>query len=391
MAASRGVDNWNDNFKGQGDVSTVAKVDTGILYEENGNRSTQQLTRGTSVTYIDSQSKSHTRVAIRIGQDVFFTNVDNLVKPKSVGVVNLKPQAFGLGAPLSLTSYVTTLKTSIKNRDDIKGELQEYLLDLVDYVSSGSGGLTGFKFTELPMSSIRNDFGEALGPIFCLKSGLINKNLGVNASSTVSFPASGSAQLLDYIITTSTKQIKVSAKSKGTANTLKMNSLISQVDIAKHGASTEFQLMSIINSNSMNMGPIQGCALINEISGSAASSVGDLKGNNAVLSDASIQLFGNLIKNDAELRNRKTITLRNISYVCEKKLIEYSKKSMVSKKFTEIVKDVLDNEVFYVKLDIDNGIPRFKIASTSDRTISNLVLRSKNGYNRPSDKLGFKV
>ena len=115
MAASRGVDNWNDNFKGQGDVSTVAKVDTGVLYEENGNRSTQQLTRGTPVTYIDSQSKSHTRVAIRVGQDIFFTNVDNLVKPKSLGVVNLKPQAFGLSAPLSLASYITTLKTSIKN------------------------------------------------------------------------------------------------------------------------------------------------------------------------------------------------------------------------------------------------------------------------------------
>ena len=134
MAASRGVDNWNDNFKGQGDISTVAKVDTGVLYEENGNRSTQQLTRGTPVTYIDSESKSHTRVAIRIGQEIFFTNVDNLVKPKSLGVVNLKPQAFGLSAPLSLTSYITTLKTSIKNRTDINGELQEYLLDLVDYV-----------------------------------------------------------------------------------------------------------------------------------------------------------------------------------------------------------------------------------------------------------------
>ena len=131
MAASRGVDNWNDNFKDQGDVSTVAKVDTGVLYEKSGNRSTQQLTRGTPVTYIDSESKSHTRVAIKINQDIFFTSVDNLVKPKSVGVINLKPQAFGLGAPLSLTSYVTTLKTSIKNRGDIKGELQEYLLDLV--------------------------------------------------------------------------------------------------------------------------------------------------------------------------------------------------------------------------------------------------------------------
>ena len=390
MAASRGVDNWNDNFKGQGDVSTVAKVDTGILYEENGNRSTQQLTRGTPVTYIDSQSKSHTRVAIRINQDIFFTSVDNLVKPKSLGVVNLKPQAFGLGAPLTLTSYVTTLKTSIKNRGDIKGELQEYLLDLVDYVSSGSGGLVGYKFTELPLASIRNDFGEAIGPIFCLKSGLINKNLGINASSTISFPGSGAAQLLDYIISTSTKQIKVSAKSKGTANTLKMTSLVSQVN-PKFQSTIEFQLMSIINSNSMNMGPIQGCSLIGVISQQAAGSVGGLRGNDAVISDVSKQLFANLIMNDSELRNRKTITLRNIAYVCEKKLVEYSKKSMVSKKFTEIVKDILDNEVFYVKLDIDNGIPRFNVASTSDRTISNLVLRNKNSYNRPSDKLGFKV
>ena len=390
MAASRGVDNWNDNFKGQGDVSTVAKVDTGVLYEENGNRSTQQLTRGTPVTYIDSQSKSHTKVAIRINQDIFFTSVDNLVKPKSLGVVNLKPQAFGLGAPLTLTSYVTTLKTSIKNRGDIKGELQEYLLDLVDYVSSGSGGLVGYKFTELPLASIRNDFGEAIGPIFCLKSGLINKNLGINASSTISFPGSGAAQLLDYIISTSTKQIKVSAKSKGTANTLKMTSLVSQVN-PKFQSTTEFQLMSIINSNSMNMGPIQGCSLIGVISQQAAGSVGGLRGNDAVISDVSKQLFANLIMNDSELRNRKTITLRNIAYVCEKKLVEYSKKSMVSKKFTEIVKDILDNEVFYVKLDIDNGIPRFNVASTSDRTISNLVLRNKNSYNRPSDKLGFKV
>ena len=42
---------------------------------------------------------------------------------------------------------------------------------------------------------------------------------------------------------------------------------------------------------------------------------------------------------------------------------------MVSKKFTEIVKDILDNEVFYVKLDIDNGIPRFNVASTSDLSL----------------------
>ena len=75
MAASRGVDNWNRNWKGQGDISSMSKVDSGILYEENGNRVDQTLTRGTPVTYIDGQSKSHTRVAVRVGEDVFFTNV----------------------------------------------------------------------------------------------------------------------------------------------------------------------------------------------------------------------------------------------------------------------------------------------------------------------------
>ena len=396
MAASRGVDNWNDNFKGQGDISTLAKVDTAILYEENGNRSSQQLTRGAPVTYIDNQSKSHTRVAIRIGQDIFFTNVDNLVKPKSIGFIDLKPQAFGLGAPLSLTSYVNTVKTSIKNRQDIKGELQEYLIDLVDYVSTGNGGLTGYKFTEFPMASITKDFGEVLGPIFCLKSGLINLNLGVNSSSTISFPASGAAQLLDYYINTSTNQYKISAKSKGTANTLKMASLVPTILndnklLSRYAGTNEFKLMNIINSNTTNMGAIEGASFIGAISKQAASSVRGLRGNNAVLTDISKQLFANVIINDTELRSRKTITLRNIAYVCEKKIVEFSRRTMVSKKFTEIVKDVLNNEVFYVKLDIDNGIPRFNIASTSDRTLSNFIFRNKNSYDRPSDKLGFKI
>ena len=393
MAASRGVDNWNDNFKGQGDISTVVKVDTAVLYEENGNRSAQKLTRGTPITYIDSESKSHTRVAVSVGQNIFFTSVDNLVKPKSLGAINLKPQAFGLGAPLSLSSYVTTLKSSIKNRGDIKGELQEYLLDLVNYVSSGSGGLTGYKFTELPMASIRNDFGEALGPIFCLKSGLIGKNLGVNASSTISFPGSGAAQLLDYIINTSTNRIKVSAKSKGTANTLKMVSLVPSIlnDVnlsTKHASSLEFRLMNTINSNNTNMGAIRGCALIGAISQQAAASVGGISGSSQIPNP---RLFANLINNDARLKSSQRITLRNIAYVCEKKIVEFSKKTMVSKKFTEIVKDVLDNEVFYVKLDIDNGIPKFNVISTSDRNISGIHFRNKNGYDSTSDKLGFKI
>ena len=394
MTASTGSENWKDNWKGQGDITTMIKVVDATIYDKDNKRLPQKLSKGTPVTYVDSESKEYSKVAIRVGQDIFFTRVDNLVKPKSLGVVNLKPQAFGLGTPLSLTSYVTTLKTSIKNRGDIKGELQEYLLDLVDYASSGSGGLAGYKFDELPISVITKDFGEVIGPIFCLRSGLINLNLGVNASSTVSFPPSRTAPLLDYYINTSTKQIKVSAKAKGTSNTLKPSAIVPAVVndsklSAKHGTSLEFRLLSTINSSSINMGAIQCAVLIGAISQQAAASVGGLKGNTASI--PAPQLFANLIQNEAILKNKKSFTLREIAYACEKKVVEYSKKTMVSKKLTEIVKDVLDNEIFFVKLDIDNGIPRFKIVTTSDRTISNLVLRNKNDTNSAPDRLGFKL
>ena len=394
MTASTGSENWISNWKGQGDITSMIKVVDATIYDKDNKRLPQKLSKGTPVTYIDNQSKEYSKVAIRVGQDIFFTRIDNLVKPKTLGAVNLKPQAFGLGAPLSLTSYVSTLKKSIKNRNNIKGELQEYLLDLVDYVFSGGGGLVGFKFNELPMASIRNDFGEVLGPIFCLRSGLINLNLGVNASSTISFPTSGAEPLLDYLINTPTKQIKVSAKAKGTSNTLKMSALVpavlndSKLSI-KHANSLEFRLMSTINSNSINMGAIECALLIGAISPQAAGSVRGLRGNGTEIPNP--QLFIDLISNESILRSKQKFTLREIAYACEKKVVEFSRKTMVSKKLTEIVKDILDNEIFFVKLDIDNGIPRFNIVSTSDRTISNLVFRNKNDTGRASDRLGFKL
>ena len=233
-----------------------------------------------------------------------------------------------------------------------------------------------------------------IGPIFCLRSGLVNLNLGVNASSTVSFPASGTAPLLDYYINTSTKQIKVSAKAKGTANTLKPAAIVPVVVndsklSAKHANSLEFRLLNTINSNSVNMGAIQCAVLIGAISQQAAASVSGLRGNTATIPVP--QLFANIIQDEPILRGKKIFTLRQIAYACEKKVVQFSQKTMVSKKLTEIVKDVLDNEIFFVKLDIDNGIPRFKIVTTSDRTISNLVLRNKNDTNSAPDRLGFKL
>ena len=73
-------------------------------------------------------------------------------------------------------------------------------------------------------------------------------------------------------------------------------------------------------------------------------------------------------------------------------LINYSKQTKNSNRFTEIVKDVLMNEIYFAKFGIDNGIPNFNVkATTGVNGISNLVFRTKNGYMSKSDKLGFKL
>ena len=248
--------------------------------------------------------------------------------------------------------------------------------------------------------SILSDFGEVLGPIYCIKRGLTNKNLGVNQSSSVFFPVAGAEPLLDYFIKTSTDTYKISAKAKGTANTLKMNSLVPALQqnntlLSRYQNSIEFRLMKTIHDNSTNNGAILGAALIGAITQQAVASVSDLRGNNAVLSNTSKQLFSNIIQNDTRLRtkfiNEENITLRNIAYVCEKEIVDFTKQTTVSQKLTNIVKDILNNELFYVKMSIDNGIPIFNVFSSSDKNISNLIFRNKNGYESFSDKLGFKV
>ena len=397
MAASRGVDNWNKNWKGQGNISTSVKVNSATIYEEDGSKSLAILTKGLPVTYLDNQSATHTRVAIQVGDIVYLTNIDNLQKPQSIGRVDLKPQAFGLGGTsFTLSTYLAKVKLSINSRDDIKGDLKDYLLDLIKQVEFGSNSITGYNLTEFPMGSILSDFGEVLGPIFCIKSGLSKFNLGVNQSSTIFFPIAGTEPLLDYFIRTIKDSYKISAKAKGTSNTLKMNSLVpsllsDNILRVRYQNTLEFRLMQTIHDNSTNMGSILGCSLVGIISQGAAASVSGLRGNNAIISDNAKEQFKSLISSDSRLRNNNNITLRNIAYLCEKQLVEFTKRTLISQRLTNIVKDILNNEVFFVKMNIDNGVPRFTISSTSDRSISNLYFRNKNGYDSTSDKLGFKL
>jgi hypothetical protein len=393
MAGSRGIDNWNKNWRGRGNVPTVVKTSSGAPYYEQQNSvsTVGRIPRGTQVVYIDNISRVHNKVAVQYNGQTVYTNIDNLAKPRSISVVNLKPQAFGLaGTEYTLSGYITALKNSIRSRSDIQGDLQEYLLDLVEFADTNSSNISGYDINDLPIRDIIKDFGEVIGPIYCIRRGLSRYNVGVNITSKIFIPVAPNEPLLDYYIIAGSNRIKVSAKARGTSNTLKVADLVPVILgnptlLRKYGNSIEFNTMRQIYDNTMIQGPIKACGVLGIITQEAVNSVAS---NPADVPDTS--LFTNLIQSDVRLQNSSQVTTRQVSFLCEKALIDYSKKETI--KYTEIVREVLKNEIYFVKLDINGGIPSFMTQSTSgDTSISNLYFRTKNGYDAKSDKLGFKL
>lgn len=395
MAGSRGIDNFNKNWRGQGNIPTRVKATSGAVYYDSPttSRVAGRIPVNTEVIYRDDLTRDYNKVAVQVGDVVFYTGVDNLAKPASLSTVNLKPQAFGLaGTEYTLTGYLTALRNSIRSRTDINGDLQEYLLDLVQFAETGGTNITGYDIRSFPIRDIIKDFGEVIGPIYCVKRGLTSYNIGVNVSSKIFIPVAPNEPLLDYYINTANNSIKVSAKAVGTSNTLKVADLVpvvlqNQSLLQKYANSIEFQTMRAIHENSMVQGPIQACGILGIITPAAVSSV---SANPIDVPDKT--LFQNLISSDTRLQNNPNVTTKQVSFLCEKALIDYSKQTANSTKYTEIIRDVLRNEIYFVKLNISGGIPSFQVQATSGQTsVNNLYFRTKNGYDAKSDKLGFKL
>ena len=395
MTATTGDRNWIKNWKGRGDQNTFIKVNSAVLYEENGIKSNAILTKGQSVTYIDDQSKDHLRVAIKVGDQIYRTKIDNLLKPSSIGGIDLKPQSFGVvGRSFNISDYISTLKKNIQLRDDIKGELEEYLLDLVDAVEFGKSGIGGYDLSTIPLATVEKDFGEALGPIHCIKRGLVNKNLGITQATSIFVPSFGSEPLVDYILRNpSGISIRVSAKGSKTSNTLKPRFLVPPVRetpilAQRHLNSTEFQVLGLLHDYSTNEGAIRAALLLGKITQRAFGTITNFA-NSTKLSDIARQEFSNLIDSDLNTKGRKSIDMRQLSKLCENIVVKYSKDK--SQKYTKIVNDVLNNDIIIVKLAITNGLPFFTIAQSYDGNIANISLRNKNSFNVGGEKLGFQL
>ena len=420
MAARTGNLAWRVHFQGL-DRNTRIKKPSTTVFDQEGNKLNVPLMMGTDATYIDNLSESHPNdsqsasverkkvVAIRVGQDTYYVDVNDLIKPASLNKVKLSPQSFGLGGTSTLSNYVSNLKSSIKSRQDIKGDLEDYLTDLVDYEMTGTGNLSGYNTTDLPMASIEKEFGEALGPIFCIKKGLVGKSLGVNQSTQINIVGEG-VKTKDYeLINTDGKIINVSAKGgTSSSNTYKPSSIMEIVDpdprlqsrINQYGA-TQLNVIRTLNNNSAILGPIK-----------AANALGYYNAQSSLLPSTGVRNSSFISKQlqkayepmfltaDSEIAKRYrekektggTFTYRTITWCHENFLIKYSLKSANQKIFSRIVNDVTSSNLFFVKLNFSSQVPTFNVLFPGSGSINNVKLRQKNTkFDGGGEKLGFQI
>ena len=426
MAARTGNLAWKVHFQGL-DRKTKIRRPTTVVFDQEGNKVAVPLMMGTDATYIDNLSESHPNdsqsasverkkvVAINVGGEVYYVDVNDLIKPASLNNVDLKPQEFGLSGQYTLTNYVSSLKSSIRSRQDINGDLQDYLLDLVDYINTGTGNLSGYNLTELPMSSIEKEFGEALGPIFCIKRGLVGKldksgkSLGVTQATQINIVGKG-VKTKDYeLINTDGRTLNISAKG-GTAssNTFKPSSIMEIVDadsrlrsrIEAYGR-TQLNVIRTLNENNALLGPIRAANALGYYSALSrfVPSAG-VRNPNFISQELQQAYEPMFLTADTAIAQRyrekqrtgSTFTYRTLTWCHENFLIKYSLESSNQSIFTRIVNDVTSAGLFFVKLNFSSQVPTFSVLMPGSGSINNVKFRQKNTkFDGGGEKLGFQI
>jgi len=426
MAARTGNLAWKVHFQGLDRKTKIRRPST-IVFDQEGNKVNVPLMMGADATYIDNLSESHPNdsqsaslerkkvVAINVGGEVYYVDVNDLIKPASLDKVDLKPQAFGLSGQFTLTNYISNLKSSIRSRQDINGDLQDYLLDLVDYINTGTGNLSGYNLTNLPMSSIEKEFGEALGPIFCIKRGLVGKldksgkSLGVTQSTMINIVGQG-ARTKDYeLINTNGAILNISAKGgTSSSNTYKPASIMETIQlnpklesrINQYGK-TQLDIIKTLNTYSAIQGPIiaaNALGYYNTLSSFLPKS--GLQNPNLISKELQEVYEPMFLTADSEIAKRyrekqktkTTFTYRTITWCHENFLIKYSLQSENQKIFTKIVNDVTSAGLFFVKLNFSGQVPTFSVLMPGSGSINNVYLRQKNTkFGGGGEKLGFQI
>jgi hypothetical protein len=412
--ASYGSDNWNRNWRGS-DKQSVVKKSFSSYYKRNKNGTFSRvgkLNEGTPIVYINSQTKEHTRAAINISNDeeIYYINIDNLVKPITNARSNLplNPSSFGLqGIYPSVTTYYNAVVEALNNRNDIDGELFDYLHQLLNYAKIGSHDYSGIMMDGFPWNELVKDFGEVLGPIVCVKNrrGLLSNIIPTFelSSAKIFIPSSGEP-IYDYKIISGKSEHLISAKSaRAVTNQIKpqyaipvVRGKLSQILLM----SDAYNLLNILANYSIKQGPFYGWQLLQNTTDLTSDAINDMEKNYAPRNKKSIDLISDYESWKPFLNKyfsgRKRISYGQVRYKCEQLIETKTKTGTLNINLKEIFKVYLnESRVIFVKTGINSntGVPSFTASAGGGSTLVNrLYLRSSNSSpTRLGDKIGFQI
>lgn len=412
--ASSGIINFQRNWRGSDHTTSVKKSVSIYTKSEDGiYQAAGAVNAGTQVTYIDSLTENHLRAAFKIDDgEVFYANVDYFVKPGTgrQSSVLLRPSSLGLSNRtfLSVTDYYNQLVNALNRRNDIPGELFDYLYELIDYANNGNGNYFGIKMDGFPWGEIQSYYGEVIGPMACVKNrnGILSnivETAGLGGASI--YVPDDSAVLYDYKLVFGNKEYLISAKSaKGVSNQVKPQFVTAAaIQGGKLGAlqnTKEFQLLSILGTETVVAGALKGWSLIapDEITPAAAQSIiSSYRGGNHSAKIPDPVLLKPFVEKyiTSKINEPELITFGEVRYKCEQLIEGWSKVGMQNQILKQIFELYLSqSRVIYVKLELNrrSGMPTFSASAGRGATlIRNLYLRTSNYATRTADRIGFQV
>jgi hypothetical protein len=399
--ASTGVQNWNKNWRGQDHPTRVKKLVNYFFKDDTGNyRQGGSLTPGTQATYIDSESETHLKAAFRVpGQtQTVYANIDFFSKPGRTDV-RLNPSAFGLSSQTfgSSALYYTAVQNAINSRNDISGELFDYLYELLDYAKNGAGSYTGIDFTGFPWGEIQNFYAETIGPLAAIHRGILTPFVSGGVSSASIYIPPDSQGLYDYALKVGNNEYKISAKgSRGVSNQVKPQFVTPVVEASGQLGvlvnSNAFKLLKILGSNSVVNGAFLGWQLIQTDNSLSTAAV------NSVLTNKfdPLAFYSFVEKYMPERKSRlESVTLGQLRYKCEQLIENWSKSGIANQNLKSIFNIYLnESRVIYVKMDVNRttGTASFTAdAGGGSRIVNRLYLRTSNYAERVADRIGFQV
>lgn len=309
-----------------------------------------------------------------------------LKEEKAAGGIILKPNLFGtsmtkiVDKDIPMSGYYNAVTQAIQTTKQLNDTQKELLMALLEDAANPSPKvkarlkkLMKVVGDSLPINTINNDYGEVLGPLAIMS----RKLLPIAGKAVVFIPGRSNEPLLDYKITDSKKQWKISAKSGTTTNTLKPGDVIKLIEAdgitdknhyyKKWKNTPQYNVLKLLMEGTTKQGPINAGMW--------------LKKNG-------YKQYFTWLKNDdytEEIRQQ-----------AEDTLVKISREAL---DFTEIFSDATTSKVYYVKFRMSqSGDTEWKLADEAQnkkeekKTAKRVVFRSKNFVGRLNqDKLGFQV